>query len=151
MNRSLMALAIAAALVACDDSTTEPAKTYRWQGELSGDGDYAQVTGEITVESSQKFEAEIEISGAEPESEYAWHVAKGTCEEPGDVLGAASAYPKLETDEEGAGSAKAVVSAKLDTDGEYHAEVYFVEEGEGEEDDVIVVVACGDLSLEDQG
>ena len=147
--RTAFLLIVAAAVVACDSSTEPDPTVYAWQAALAGQDEFADVTGSVSVTAGQNFTAEVQITGAAADAEYSWHVASGTCADPGTMLGNGASYSKIETDEEGAGEAKSTVSATLDPEGEYLAEVYFVEEGEGEEEDVIVVIACGDVELEE--
>jgi len=147
--RNPFLLVLAAAIFACDSSTEPDPTVYTWEAALAGQGEFAEVTGTVEVTSGQNFSAKVKITNAEPQSEYSWHVAAGTCDEPGNKVGSATSYAKIQTNASGTGEAQSTVSATLDPEGEYIAEVFFVEEGEGEEDDVIVVVACGELELEE--
>lgn len=148
--RRILLLTTAAAVIACDSSSEPKVTEHTWQAELAGEGEYEGVTGQIEVVSKESLTAEIEVEGLEPEGEYAWHIAAGTCASPGDRVGGESDYPTLEADEEGAASATVTIGRRLEPTKSYHTSVFFVEEGEDEDDDdEIVVVACGDLEVED--
>lgn len=150
MRFATLFLALAVTLAACDSSTEPDSDIVKWVANLTGQGDFENVSGTVEVTSAMTFAAKITLTGAEPNSEYSWHVASNTCAEPGSVLGNASSYAKIETDEEGKGTATATVSASLDPENTYHTAVYFIEVNDDEEE-VTVVVACGELEVEDDG
>ncbi|HLU25221.1 MAG TPA: hypothetical protein VKZ58_05900 [Longimicrobiales bacterium] len=150
--RKLLLLTMAAALVACDDSSSDPQITETtWQAELAGQGDFENVSGLVEVVSKESLTAEIEVEGLEPEGKYSWHIAAGTCSQPGDRVGGASDYPTLSANAEGKATATVTIGRRLEASGSYHASVFFVDEGdeEDEEDDETVVVACGNLEVQD--
>lgn len=129
-------------LAACDRSPSEPAPELTWEAALAGSGIYEGVSGAASVTSSlQTFQIGIILEGAEPEQSYAWWVATGLCEEPGERVGAEEAYPAIETDAEGSAEAEATVTALLDPQEQYHLSVGF--DGEDE----VEIVACGVLEL----
>lgn len=144
-RRGRPALLLAAALTvgACDDDDDpiDPGPATEWAADLSGEGDYEDVTGAIIVlASDDALAAEIEIDGAADGDVFAWGVHEGTCATPGERIGDADAYPDLEAGANGAATAEADQDVGLESGQHYIIQV--TEEG-GDEP---VVVACSALS-----
>lgn len=131
---------IGVVLGACDDDPTNPDPANAWEATLAGQGTHAEVAGEAAVLSnSVAFAAEIALEDAPADAVFEWAVVEGTCAEPGDVVGEASAYPELEVAANGTAAAEADDDVSLDVDEDY-AVVVTDESGAAS-----VLVACGAL------
>ncbi len=132
------ALALLIALGGCD-STTEPNPQWSWEITLEA-ADGGELTGSAGVISNpSNLAAAVVIEGAEPEESYAWWIAEGSCDEPGDAVGELSAYPALDTDGDGEAGAEVTLARGLNPDHDFHVAVGQDVDGEVE------IRACGDL------
>jgi hypothetical protein len=130
-------------LAGCDDDPTNPVTPVEWEAAVEGEGEFADIEGIAAVSAvATSFDAAIEIANAEADAVFAWHVADGTCAEPGDRIGGADRYPDLEVEEDGTAAAEADVTAALDEEEDYIVSV--LDESGAEP----VVVACGTLEVQ---
>lgn len=143
VRRTAAILAVCSATiftVACDDDGTSPPDPVLWEAELESN----VLAGIVDVSALQNgFTAGIEISDAQADAVFTWHIAEGTCADPGDRIGTEAIYPELEVAEDGTADAEATVAFGLEEDGEYIAAVVADDEGEP------VYVACGALTITD--
>lgn len=141
-GRPAVLLAAALTAGACDDDDPfDPGPTTEWAADLTGEGNYEDVTGGVVVVASDDaLAAGIEIEGAADGDVFAWGVSEGTCAAPGDPIGDAGAYPDLEVDANGAAAAEADQDVGLEAGEDY---IVQVTEESGNEP---VVVACSALS-----
>lgn len=134
----------AAVFAACDDSPTTPVTPVEYQAALVGTDGHDEVEGSASVTArATGFDAEIEIANAETDAVYTWHVATGTCTQPGSRVGTADRYDDLEVAEDGTAAAAADVPVALSSSGSYIVRVL------DESGDEPVTVACGALETEE--
>lgn len=81
--------------------------------------------------------ASLLIEDGEPGGELQWHLAAGSCQDPGPVVGGSASYPEITLDAGGGAEVEATLSDELSPTGLYHAAL--LESATGER------VACGDL------
>lgn len=130
-------------LAGCDDDPTEPVTPVEWEAAVAGDGEFEDIEGVAAVSAvATSFDAAIEIANAEADAVFAWHVADGTCAEPGDRIGGADRYPDLEVEADGTAAAEADVTAALDEEEDYIVSI--LDESGAE----AVIVACGTLEVQ---
>lgn len=139
MRKAAIALAVTTVFAACDSSTEPSPDPTEWAAELAGLTGHETVEGDASVAAGlTSFTAAIELAGLEP-GDYGWEVAAGSCEEPGDRIGAATAYEELTADAEGEANGEATVSATLQSSGSYLVGIFMMD------DDERVDIACGEL------
>lgn len=112
---------------------------HKWTAILQPSGD-SILTGTAVVEevSADSLAAEIQLSGAKPGSEIAWHIHLGTCADKGMILGAEGAYPLLKVGTDGRATGGVTVAGSLPEQGEYSISVHKSSGGMNS-------IACGSL------
>ncbi len=109
-----------------------------WQGELIGGP--GGLTGSIAALSqSIRTHASVGIQRGTPGQRYAWRLERGTCQNPGAILGAPGAYPILTAGDDGSAQADGYISQTLDS-GPYTGRVLLVAA-----DGTQTSAACADL------
>jgi len=137
-------------LVACGDDrpAADPppqpapaatAATAEWRAALAPDPDHAQIRGSATARSETgQTVVNVELAGGEPGAVHPWHIHLGDCGTHGDYFHDEDAYPPLQLDGNGTGTASAHVPAELRAGEAYNVNVH----GARDHD---VSVACGEL------
>ncbi len=144
IGRAAAVVVAALALSACDDDPVDQGPTHRWDAEIVGEGEFEDITGAAAVLSnSVAFSAAIEIEGAPADAVFAWAVQEGTCEDPGDRVGAEAAYPDLEADDDGFAEAEADDGFSMSDEEDYVVTIT------DESGDDAVTVACSVLVLDE--
>ena len=135
-----------AALVACS-ARSEPADDDASMADMTGDysatlsaQNNSGVTGTASAHSAvAATHVEITIRGSTAGMFHPWHVHHGTCGSGGGIVGAAGAYPALQTNANGGASAAAQLGLALNDDARYHVNVHRSSSEMG------VIIACGNL------
>lgn len=120
-----------------DLSTPQPDPPILYQADLrpvGGPGGPARVQGQLAaIVRGRSTEVGIALD-AEPLEPLSWGLFEGTCEEPGDLAGAAGDYPPLTPEQS---SVEILLGLGLEGGSAYHAAVTSQAEG--------IRQACGDL------
>lgn len=90
------------ALAGCSLDVEEP-KQLLWEGQLEAVGDSSDLGGSVAaIARDATTEAGIEVtsSSASVGDRWIWRLGEGTCQSPGDPIGAAESYPVLEARED---------------------------------------------------
>lgn len=116
-----------------------PAGAPKWTAILQPTGT-SVLTGTAVVEEirSDSLEAEIQLSGAKPGTEIAWHIHLGGCDDRGMILGPQSAYPLLKAGAEGKATGGVTLAGAMPSQGEYSITVH-------KSNTDLTAVACGGL------
>lgn len=114
--------------------------TTLWEGELVAEDESETLAGSVAaVSRNGTTEAAIQISGATADAAYPWGIRRGSCEDPGEMVGAEAAYPPVEADDMGGGGVETVFSATMSGQDEHHAVLESATGADG-------VIACAELS-----
>lgn len=123
-----------AGLAGCVRDLAAPGQTF-WEASLEPRPEQPAASGSAAAISRDNgTEAGIEVAGLDSGT-YGWSIRAGTCDDPGEVLGAEGVYPSLVVEAEPV-SAETVTSALMVSGGTYHAQVT---DGAG------TIAACGDF------
>jgi hypothetical protein len=97
----------------------------KWTAMLQPTGD-SRLSGSAVVEavSADSTLATIQLSGAKPGSDLAWHIHSGACGGKGQIFGAQSAYPTLKAGPDGKATGSVTLPAALPPSGEYSVTVH---------------------------
>lgn len=120
-----------------------------WEGELQSTGATPELNGLVAaISRDRSTETSIQVTGGEDGDRWIWRLRHGTCEDPGEVVGAPAAFPVLEataeTEPDLPGSivkatGETVLAEVLGSSGDYHASV-------AGEDATETILACGALT-----
>lgn len=143
--RTTLALAAAAALVACGPSQSSlelpsPISASRasasWSATLNPVGT-STVRGTATLQAVNNQQTmHLQITGGAPATSHPWHLHSGTCGTGGGVVGN-TPYPALGTASDGTASMSTVLATPVGG-GNYHVDVHVSPSDP-------TVAACGDL------
>lgn len=135
----LLPLALVLVLIhvlACDVSVDPPQETV-WTAVLEPVGEGSTVSGQAAaISRNMVTEASILVEGLAANDTLSWGIRTGSCEEPGELVGPAAAYPELVSDG-GTATADAVFNPALSSSGSYHVAAFGGDEEGG--------LACGEL------
>jgi hypothetical protein len=97
----------------------------KWTAMLQPFGD-SRLSGTAVVEgvTVDSTRATIQVAGAKPGSDLAWHVHSGACGGKGQIFGAQSAYPALKAGPDGKAMGSVTLAAALASSGEYSVTVH---------------------------
>jgi len=97
----------------------------KWTAMLQPAGD-SQVSGSAVVDAvaADSTLATIQLNGAKPGSELAWHIHFGACGSNGKIFGAQSAYPTLKAGPDGKATGSVTLPVALPASGEYSVMVH---------------------------
>ncbi len=138
LTAAFVAMASMAACAPAIDVAVD--ETREWRGTLETterDGIRASAQANSTPAGTA---VAVSIAGAPTGGTHAWHVHRGTCANPGEVVGDPEAYPALRPDAQGSANARAVLTRRPLTRGQD----YIVGIHEGATVDT-PVIACIDL------
>lgn len=143
--RKLLLMPVLAALSCALDPGPPPATpVMRWAAELEAGPRFGDVRGEVfAVQVEGGTTAQLQLEGGSPGAVHPWHVHAGSCASRGEIAGETTDYPPIELDEDGSGSATALVASGLEADESYHVNVHLAT------DQIGTVIACGDLRRAD--
>jgi superoxide dismutase, Cu-Zn family len=137
-------------VAACDGRTPvapDPVEL-EWLGSVSGVEEWTGVTAEAAMrwtEGNEFFTAGIALAGDEPGAVRPWHVHLNTCAEGGAIFGLDEHYPRLEVGADGTAAVVVDVPMVPSPNVGYHVNVHLSEE------EMDVVIACGDITLDEAG
>lgn len=127
---------LAVLLAACSDPLGIPSA---WQAELTPTT-AANVRGQVAAASlpQPSLETGMDVEGA-PQTKYGWQINRGTCAQPGIILGGRANYPDVTTNDAGLGRVeRTFVSGRLEEGNAYHAVIV-------SSADRSIVLACGEM------
>jgi hypothetical protein len=111
----------------------------QWNAALQPTEDQAQLRGSAAAEGQQgRTEIRVELAGGAPGASHPWHIHLGPCGTHGDYFHEPEAYPPLQLDDQGRGTARAMVPEELQPNQSYHVNVHGADDHEA-------TVACGEL------
>lgn len=148
---AIAALATGCVEHAADGTPPEPGETGTTTGELTWRGDLFALEASSPIEGAaltatdageRAFKASATIHNDAANYDRPWRVYYGTCVSGGAVVGEASAYPRLATDQNGDATSTAWITVPLDTTAAYHVTVHYSDRAMGR------IIACGDLALQ---
>lgn len=112
-------LTFAVLLASCSDPLGIPSA---WQAELTPTT-AENVRGQVAAASlpQPSLETGMDVEGA-PQTTYGWQINRGTCSQPGAMLGGRANYPDVKTNDAGLGRVeRTFVSGRLEEGNSYHA------------------------------
>jgi hypothetical protein len=122
--------------------TPPPSTPRMWHANIVGNDIYGSLAGEGFVTElgdNQGFTATVELHGDIPGTVRPWHVHVGSCGTPGaPIVGADTAYPRLQTTAEGTSAATVNINVPLDS-GAYLINIHESDAQFG------TLIACGNL------
>jgi hypothetical protein len=97
----------------------------KWTAVLQPTGD-SRLSGSAVVEAvtPDSTRASIQVAGARPGSDLAWHIHTGACGGKGQIFGAQSAYSTLKAGPDGKATGSVTLAATLPASGEYSVTVH---------------------------
>ena len=109
-------------------------------------GAYARPSGTVVLSpmTVQETRATITLEGGEPRAEYPWYVQLGQCGNDRGILAGPLAYPPVEVDDDGRGSAVVMLPFTVPTSGRFFVSV------RRSETEIATTVACGNLARQRQ-
>jgi hypothetical protein len=86
----------------------------------------SRLSGSAVVEAvtADSTRATIQVAGAKPGSDLAWHIHFGACGGKGRIFGAQTAYPVLKAGPDGKAMGSVTLPAALSAAGEYSVTVH---------------------------
>lgn len=135
-------LAILACFAAAGCGLTDPPERLPitlWDASLAPvSGVETTVTGQAAAVTRQRVtEVGIGVTSVPPDMVLRWGFFRGSCSDPGDMLGAEINYPTLSGETT---TGEGVIGVRLQADEVYHAAV--LDDADGQR------LACGDLTLQ---
>lgn len=116
-----------------------------WDGMILGKNG-SKIRGDVTMEGGKTPRTAIVsvgLKGDTPAAVRPWHVHRGSCDKPGAVFGAASAYKALRIKASGEAEGMATLRIAVPDTGYYYADVH------QSAAQPKVIVACGDMLMEE--
>lgn len=129
-------LTLAVLVAACSDPLGIPSA---WQAVLTPTT-ADDVRGQVAAASlpQPSLETGMDMEGA-PQTTYGWQINRGTCSQPGAMLGGRANYPDVTTNDAGLGRVeRTFVSGRLEEGNAYHAVIV-------SSTDRSRVLACGEM------
>lgn len=123
------------ALQGCVHDVVAPTQTV-WETNLMSSLEYPDVSGTAAaVSANGGTQASVRVEGL-PNGSYRWGVYRGTCAEPGSLLGETETYPGLSGGPSGSSTADAAFTVFMNARGAFLAQVL---------NSTGTRVACGDF------
>jgi hypothetical protein len=137
MYRPFAAMLLLASMSACSDLTYQA--PVAWQGGLLPRNE-SGITGSVAAVSQGRRQTEAGIDMDGPgSSTFGWQINRGTCSNPGAILGGRGAYADITTSSSGEGRIESTfISALMATGEQFHAVIV-------DKDNRSLILACGDL------
>lgn len=112
-----------------------------WQVALTATEGF-NVTGEARVRAlgGGSTQADVEISGAEPNAQHPWHIHSGECGTIGPIVGNAAAYSALTANADGEATGSATIDVALEPDSGYYINIH------KSPVETETIVACGPIT-----
>jgi hypothetical protein len=127
---------LAVLLAACSDPLGIPSA---WQAALTPTT-AENVRGQVAAASlpQPSLETGMDVEGA-PQTTYGWQINRGTCAQPGAMLGGRANYPDARTNDAGLGRVeRTFVSGRLEEGNAYHAVIV-------NSTNRSLILACGEM------
>lgn len=115
-----------------------------WDGMVMGKNG-SKIRGDVAMEggkSPRTAIVSIGLTGDKPAAVRTWHIHRGSCDKPGVVFGAATAYKALRIKPTGEAEGMATLRVAVPDTGSYYADIH-------ESATVRTIIACGDLLMEE--
>jgi hypothetical protein len=142
MPKVLRAVFAFAMLSGCRIGTVPDAEQFQLQAAVTGRPGWenlAGVAGVTWIGGSVQFNVGINLNGDEPLAIRTWHVHRGTCANPAEIMGDDPDYPRLLMDPDGSATQYATVPAQLNSAFSYYIDVH------RSDTDQNILIACGNL------
>ena len=128
---------------ACADlGINDDRRTTLWNADLQPESAYPGLSGQAAAVSQiDGTRVSILLLGADPGASFVWGLRLGTCETPGQQIGADTEYPELVVDSQGEATEDASLGIQLALEQSYHVDARVPAPDDSR-------VLCGDLSGE---
>lgn len=139
----LVAIALSAATLAARPLPVAM-RHLAWDGMVVGKNG-SKIRGDVAMEGGKTPRTAIVSIGLKSDTPAAarpWHIHRGSCDKPGVIFGAATAYKPLRIKTSGEAEGMATLRVAVPDRGEYYADIH-------ESAKVHTIIACGDLLMEE--